>query len=95
MSGWGQLARDHWQHYLPNRLAALDDPDAYFEALEDEATAYYVAIRDGMLKGVNPNNGTIGWAEFLKRIAWANQTAREIVGVELIFIPGEDTDEDE
>jgi hypothetical protein len=96
MSGaWGQLAREHWQHYLPARYAALEDPDRFFDALDDEATAYYAAIRDGMLEGINPNNGTISWAEFLQRIAWANQTAREIVGVELIFIPGEESDEAE
>jgi hypothetical protein len=54
-----------------------------------------VAIRDGMLAGVNSKDDTITWAEFLKRIAWANQTAREIVGIELIFIPGEDAAEEE
>ena len=89
---WGVLAREHWERHLPTRLAALEDPDAYFEMLEDEATAYYAAIRDGMLDGVNPNNGTISWAEFLDRIAWANQTAREIVATELVFLPKEDTD---
>jgi hypothetical protein len=92
---WGRLARDHWELHLPTRLAALADPDAYFEMLEDEATAYYAAIRDGMLDGLNPNNGTISWAEFLDRIAWANQTAREIVGHELIYIPGEDDNDDD
>ena len=94
-SYWGVLARDHWQRHLPERYAALEDTDGFFDALEDEASAYYAAIRDGLLKNLNPNNGTIGWAEFLDRVAWANQTAREIVGVELIYLPGEDNDEDD
>jgi hypothetical protein len=92
---WGDLAREHWQRHLPERYAALADPDRFFDDLDLEATAYYVAIRDGQLAGINPNNGTIGWAEFLKRVSWANQTAREIVGTELIYLPGEDDQHDD
>ncbi|MGH9211394.1 MAG: hypothetical protein ACRD2C_12040 [Acidimicrobiales bacterium] len=88
MSHWGDLARAHWQRHLPDRYAALEDPDGFFADLDDEASAYYQSIRDGMLEGVNPNNGTITWADFLDRVAWANQTAREIVETELIYIPG-------
>jgi hypothetical protein len=94
-SYWGILARDHWQRHLPGRLASLKDPDAFFDALEDEASAYYTAIRDGLLSGLNPNDGTIGWAEFVYWVDQANFTAREIVGAELIFIPGEDTDDED
>lgn len=90
---WGDLAREHWQRHLPARYAALEDPEKFFAALDREASAYFLAILDGQLRGANPNNGTIGWAEFLDRVAWANQTAREIVGHELIFLPGEDTDD--
>lgn len=37
---WGDLAREHWQRHLPDRYAALEDPDRYFELLDQEATAY-------------------------------------------------------
>lgn len=93
MSYWGHLAREHWQRHLPQRYAALEDPDAFFDALDDEASTYYTAIRDGLLAGLNPNNGTISWAEFLDRVASADQTAHEIVETELVVIPTED-DED-
>jgi hypothetical protein len=89
-SYWGVLAREHWERHLPCRLAALEDPDGFFDALEDEAQEYHNAIRDGLLAGLNPNDGTTGWAEFVTRLDQANATAREIVGTELIFIPGED-----
>jgi hypothetical protein len=92
---WGGLAREHWQRHLPDRYAALDDPGRYFELLDQEATPYYVAIRAGMHKGVSPNDGTIGWAEFLDRVAWANQTAREIVATEMVFLPSEHPDHDD
>ena len=94
-SNWGLLARAHWQRHLPGRLAALEDPDAFCDALEDEATAYYAAIRDGLLDGLNPTDGTIGWAEFVTRVDQANATAREIVGHELIYLPGEDNDNED
>lgn len=95
MSGiWGNAAREHWQRYLPARYAALEDPDWFFADLDQQASAYYVAIRDAQLEGVSPNNGTITWPEFLDRVAWANQVAREIVEYELIYLPGED-DENE
>ena len=91
---WGVLARAHWQRHLPARYAALDDPDRFFADLDDEAQAYCTAIRDGLIEGLNPNNGTIGWAEFVTRVDQANAIAREIVGTELIYLPGEDDDED-
>lgn len=94
-SYWGVLARAHWERHLPNRLAALDDPDQFFAGLEDEAIAYHAAIRDGILAGLTPNDGTIGWAESVTRVDQANATAREIVGHELIYLTGEDTDDED
>lgn len=92
---WGRMARDHWQRHLPDQYAALDDPDRFFEILDNDISEHYQAIRDGLLEGVNPNNSTIGWAEFLDRVAWADQTAREIVSHELIYLPSENADEEE
>jgi hypothetical protein len=83
----------HWQEHLPTRYQALKDPQAYFTSLGEEAADRYLAIRDGLLDGVSPNNRTIGWAEFQDRVAQADQTAREIVGTEMIYLLGEDTAE--
>jgi hypothetical protein len=83
----------HWQEHLPTRYQALEDPQTYFTNLGEEADGRYLAIRDGLLDGVSPNNGTIGWAEFQDRVAQADQTAREIVETEMIYLPGEDTPE--
>jgi len=83
----------HWQAHLPTRYQAMEDPEAYFTRLGEEADDRYLAIRDGLLDGVSPNNGTIGWAEFQDRVAQADQTAREIVETEMVYLPGEESPE--
>lgn len=86
MNPWGRRAMEHWQTHLPEKYAGLDDPVEYFTRLGEEAAARYLEIRDGMLEGLNPNDGTIDWATFQERVAQADQTAREIVGSEMIYL---------
>ena len=59
----------------------------YFTRLGEDAEARYLEIRDGLLEGLNPNDGTIDWPTFQDRVAQADQTAREIVGTEMIYLP--------
>lgn len=80
---------EHWRQHLPHRYAALIDPETYFTNLGKQADARYLQIRDGLLEGVNPNTGTIGWTEFQQKVAQADQTARQIVETEMIYIPPE------
>jgi hypothetical protein len=87
MNPWGQRAMEHWKRHLPDRYAQIEDPVVFFTRLGEEAEARYEAIRDAELAGVNPNDGTIGWAEFLDRMRQADQKAREIVGTEMIYLP--------
>ena len=87
MNPWGRRAMEHWKLYLPERYAALDDPVECFTRLGEDAAARYLEIRDGLLEGLNPNDGTIDWATFQEKVAQADQTAREIVGSEMIYLP--------
>lgn len=87
MNIWGVAARDHWRRYRPQSYAALEDPEGFFSELGEEAAARYLVLRDGLLDGVHPNDGSIGWAEFQDRTAQADQTAREIVEREMIYLP--------
>ena len=91
MNPWGRDAMEHWQTHLPDRYRALKDPATYFTNLGEQADARYLEIRDGLLAGLNPNDGTIGWAEFQDRVAQADQTAREIAETEMIYIPPDDS----
>jgi hypothetical protein len=77
---------EHWKLHLPERYAALDDPVEYFTRLGEDAAARYLEIRDGLLEGLSPNDGTIDWATFQEKVAQADQTAREIVGSEMIYL---------
>lgn len=86
MNPWGRRAMEHWKTHLPARYAALDDPVAYFTRLGEDAAARYLEIRDGMLEGLNPNDGSIDWATYQEKVAQADQTAREIVGSEMIYL---------
>jgi len=92
MNLWALEAMDHWKAHRPASLAALENPDRFFEALGEEASERYQAIRDGLLEGVSPKDGTITWAELPDRVAQADQTAREIVGSEMIFLPPSEED---
>jgi hypothetical protein len=93
MNIWGVAARDHWKEHRPQSYAALDDPERFFEELGKDAAARYLVIRDGLLEGLNPNDSTIGWAEFQDRTAQADQTAREIVEREMIYLPPSEADQ--
>ena len=90
MNHWGQRAMQHWQTHLTGRFAGLEDPQAYFTDLGKRADERYLEIRDGLLGGANPNDGTIGWAEFQDKVAQADQTAREMVEAEMIYLPPAD-----
>lgn len=90
---WGVAARDHWKEHRPRSYAALDDPERFFEELGQDAAARYLVIRDGLLEGLSPNDGSIGWAEFQDRTAQADQTAREIVEREIIYLPPTEADQ--
>jgi hypothetical protein len=90
---WGAAAKDHWQQHRPQSYAALTDPDRFFEELGKDAAARYLVIRDGLLEGLSPNNGSIGWSEFQDRTAQADQTARETVEHEMIYLPPGEADQ--
>jgi hypothetical protein len=83
---WGRNAKRHWQENRPASYAALDDPESFFSQLGEEAAARYLMIRDQMVEGLNPNDGTISWSEFQDRTAQADQAAQEIVEREMIYL---------
>jgi hypothetical protein len=90
MNMWGELAMRHWREHLPERFAALEDPVTFFTQLGEEADARYLEVRDAVLAGRNPNDGTTTWAEFQALTAQADQQAQEMVETEMIYLSPED-----
>jgi hypothetical protein len=39
MNEYGAMAQEHWQQWLPQRYAAIEDPDAFFAELGEEVSA--------------------------------------------------------
>lgn len=78
---------DHWKAHRPTSYAALEDQRRFFTELGEEAAAWYLAVRDQLLEGKSPNNGSIDWMTYQDEVARADQEAREIIEQEMIYLP--------
>jgi hypothetical protein len=65
---------EHWQTQLPERYAALEDPQEFFTQLGEEAADRYLAVRDSVLEGLSPNDGTMAGRS--SRTGWPKRTRR-------------------
>jgi hypothetical protein len=74
MNHWGHTAMEHWQTQLPERYAALEDPQEFFTQLGEEAADRYLAVRDSVLEGLSPNDGTMAGRS--SRTGWPKRTRR-------------------
>lgn len=93
MTHYQTLARQHWSRYAPHRVAALPNPDEYFQALgqqvHDQITALTVQL-------TGPDVPEESYLEKAGRLGAARLQAEELVLAELVWItspettPGED-----
>jgi hypothetical protein len=70
------MARRHWERWLPEQYAAIEDPDDFFAALGEEATRE-VGDLAGQLAG--EGRAGEGYLERAGRLASARSRAEEIV----------------
>jgi hypothetical protein len=92
MNPWGRRAMEHWRIHRRRQYDELTDPVRFFTLLGEDAEARYLEIRDGLLTGLNPNDGSIDWLRYQEKVAQADQRAREIVGTEMIYLPPDPPD---
>ena len=95
MNQYGAMAQRHWARWLPERYAAISDPDSFFSNLGQEA-ASRTADLTAELAGPDP----AGEAYLVKvgRLNMARLQAEEVVLPELILLPpepGADEDPDD
>ena len=83
---YGEMARRHWARWLPNRFAAIQDPETYFTSLGGQAEVRIDALAWD-LAGDDPAG-----EEYLAkagRLGEARHRAEQIVLNEMILLPPE------
>ena len=92
MNHYGTMAQRHWQRWLPERYAAIQDPDSFFSTLGEEV-AQQIGDLSLDLAGDDPPGE--GYLEKLGRLNMARLQAEEIVLKERVLLepePGADPD---
>lgn len=82
MNRYGQMAQDNWRRTAPEALAAIDDPEAFFTELGDEAQRQ---IDQAMESSQAPKGET--FEQRTTRLTQARHQAEEIVNRELLTPP--------
>ena len=92
MIHYGTMAQRHWQQWLPERYAAIQDPDSFFSTLGEEVAQQ---IGDLSLDLAGDDLPGEGYLEKLGRLNMARLQAEEIVLKERVLLepePGADPD---
>lgn len=88
MNEYGAMARSHWQQWLPQRYAAISDPDTYFAELGEEVAAE-IADQWGRLQYAAGNPPGEDFMDRIGRLNALRKQAEEIVLNERVLLPPE------
>lgn len=94
MNEYGAMARAHWQQWLPQRYAAIEDPDDFFADLGEEVAAEIA----GLWARLQSEAGNPAGEDFMARVGRLNalrKQAEEIVLNERVLLPPEPDAEDD
>lgn len=93
MTKYGAMAQRHWRTWLPNRYAAIADPDSFFSQLGIEVSGRIASVELDLLGPDDPQE------EHFTRVGrrkMARLQAEELVLSEMVLLqPEQETDEDE
>jgi hypothetical protein len=92
---YGEMARQHWARWLPQRYATIENPDSFFSDLGNQ-TSYRIAELTDQLAGDGPPGES--YPDRVGRLGQARRQAEEIVLPEMILLepePGADQDRPE
>ena len=67
MNQYGEMARRHWARWLPERFAAIENPEAFFTGLGDEAEQRITALAWD-LAGDDPPGGSVMMPKALRSV---------------------------
>jgi hypothetical protein len=83
---YGTMARSHWQAWLPERYAAIREPDSFFSTLGLEAESQIEDLADQMAGDGQPGEG---YLERAGRLTAARSQAEEVILPQLILLEPE------
>jgi hypothetical protein len=85
---YGAMARTYWQQHLPQRYAAIEDPDGFFDKLGAEVTRE-IGELSGQMTAEAPNPPGEDFLERVGRLNAVRKQAEEIVLADRVFLPPE------
>jgi len=83
---YGEMGRRHWERWLPDRFAAIRDPETFFTDLGDQAQQKITALAWELAGDDRPGEGYVAKAG---RLGEARHRAEQIVLEEIILLPPE------
>ncbi len=92
MNRYGLMAQKHWARWLPNRYAAIEDPDNFFSDLGTQVAERIDVLALSLAGDDQPGEGYLAKAG---RLGQARYQAEEIVLADMILLepePGADED---
>jgi hypothetical protein len=94
MNEYGAMAQRHWQRWLPQRYAAIENPDAFFAGLGEEVSAE-IAGRWAEMRAATGNPRGEDYMDRVGRLNAMRKQAEERVLAERVLLapePGADDD---
>jgi hypothetical protein len=89
MNRYGEMARSHWQAWLPQRYSTISDPDSFFSAIGEEAERQIDELADQI---AGPGQPGEGYLERAGRLTAARSQAEEIILPQAVLPEPEDQD---
>ena len=86
MNQYGEMARRHWARWLPGRFAAIENPEAFFTGLGEEAEQR-ITVLAWDLAGDDPPGEE--YLDKAGRLGEARHRAEQIVLDEMILLEPE------
>jgi hypothetical protein len=88
MTEYGAMARRYWQQWLPQRYAAIEDPDAFFDELGAEVTREIGELW-GQMTAEAGNPPGEGFMDRVGRLNAIRKQAEEIILADRVLLPPE------
>jgi hypothetical protein len=83
---YAEMARRHWARWLPDRFAAIEDPERFFAVLGEQAEQKITALAWDLAGDDMTGEGYLAKAG---RLGEARHRAEQIVLDEMILLPPE------